>query len=166
MMDVCKPETIVEVCHLKSKLNTVTLWPDHKNIVCLSTTRMMTVLQEIHAKTGASSYTDQRFITNLFQAVSTSPTDTFLNFVDQIKSNWIMEKISNPAEIILKLDKMHRNMVVDGTWLITNKKDTKIVALTSALKSVKKKFGELAKKVSFSGDGKKDGGRGKGGGGR
>jgi hypothetical protein len=161
MMNVCKPETIVEVCHLKSKLNTVTLWPDHKNIVCLSTTRMMTVLQEIHAKTGASSYTDQRFIINLFHAISTSPTDKFLNFVDQIKSNWIMEEISDPAEIILKLDKMHWNMVADGTWLITNKKDTKIVALTSALKNVKKKFGELAKKVSFSGDGKKDGGRGK-----
>jgi hypothetical protein len=166
MMNVCKPETIVKVCHHESKLVTVTLWPDHKNNVCLLTTRMMTVLQEIHTKTGESSYTDQCFITNLFRAVSTSPTEKFLNFVDQIKSNWIMEEISDPAEIILKLDKMHRNMVADDNWLITNEKDTKIVALTSALENVKKKFGKLAKKVSFSGNGKKDGGCGKGGGGR
>jgi hypothetical protein len=63
-----------------------------------------------------------------------------------------MEEISDPAQIILKLDKMHCNMVTDGSWLNTNKKDTKIVALTSALQEVKKKFGDLAKKVSFEQD--------------
>ena len=63
-----------------------------------------------------------------------------------------MEEISDPAAIILKLDKMHRNMVADGTWSNTNEKDTKIVALTSALDNVKKRFGELAKKVGFSSD--------------
>ncbi len=43
-------------------------------------------------------------------------------------------------------------MVADGTWLNMNEKDTKIVALTSALQEVKKKFGDLAKKVSFNQD--------------
>ncbi len=103
-MDICKPETISEVSYLESKLDTVTLWPDHENNVRLLTTRMMTVLQETHAKTGASSYTDQRFITNLICAISTSPTEKFQNFVNQIKSSWIMEDISDPAKIILKLD--------------------------------------------------------------
>jgi hypothetical protein len=60
-----------------------------------------------------------------------------------------MEDITLPSNIIQKLDKMHRNMVVDGSWLITNEKDTKIVALTSAMQEVKKKYGELAKKDSF-----------------
>ena len=63
-----------------------------------------------------------------------------------------MEDISDPADIILKLDKMHRNMVADGTWLNTNKKDTKIVALTLALNNVKKKFGKLSKKIRITGD--------------
>jgi hypothetical protein len=44
-----------------------------------------------------------------------------------------MEEISLPSDIIQKLDKMHRNMVADGSWLNTNEKDTKIVALTSAI---------------------------------
>ena len=107
MMDVCKPETIVEVRHLKQKLDTITLWPSHDNNVHLLTTKMMTVLQEIHAKTGALSYTDQQFITNLFRAVSTSPTEKFLIFIDTLKSTWIMEEISDSAAIILKMDKMH-----------------------------------------------------------
>ena len=71
-----------------------------------------------------------------------------------------MEDISLPSEIIQKLDKMHRNMVADGSWLNTNKKDTKIVALTSAIQDVKKKNGELAKKVLFDG-GTKGGSSGK-----
>jgi hypothetical protein len=138
MIDVCKPVTIVEVCHLKKELNTITLWPTHENNGHLLTTHMMTVLQEIYAKTGKHSYTDQRFITNLFRALESSPTEKFLSFIDQLKSQWIMEKISDPTQIILKLDKMHCNMVADGTWLNTNKKDIKIVILTSALQEVKK----------------------------
>ncbi len=112
-------------------------------------TCMMTLLQEIHAKTGKASYSDQRFVTNLFQALESTPTDKFLTFVDQIKSQFIMEEISLPSDIIQKLDKMHRNMVADGSWLNTKEKDTKIVLLTSAIQEVKKKYGELAKKFLF-----------------
>ena len=55
-------------------------------------------------------------------------------------------------------------MVTDGTWLNTNEKDTKIVAITFALDNIKKKFGKLAKKIRFSGDAGKTmgGGGGKG----
>jgi hypothetical protein len=127
MLDVCKPETFVEVCHLEKELNSIVLWPTHENNVRLMTTRMITLLQKI----GKHSYTDQRFTTNLFRALETFPTEIFLSFVDQLKSSWIMEDISLPSDIIQKLDKMHRNMVADGSWLNTNKKDTKIVALTS-----------------------------------
>ena len=63
-----------------------------------------------------------------------------------------MEEISLSSEIISKLDKMHRNMVADGTWTNTNKKDTKIVALTSLVNDMKTKYGMLAKKVSFKGN--------------
>jgi hypothetical protein len=86
MLDECKPEIIIEVHHLKKELDTVVIWSTHKNNVHLLTTWMMTVLQEIHAKTGKDSYTDQRFITNLFRALETSPTKKILAFVDQLKS--------------------------------------------------------------------------------
>jgi hypothetical protein len=119
-LDVCKPETIVEVCHLEKELDTIHLWPTHKNNVRLLTTRMMTLLQENHAKTGKHSYTNQRFLTKLFCALELSPTKKFLSFVDQLKSQWIREDITLPSDIIQKLDKMHRNMVADGSWLNTN----------------------------------------------
>jgi hypothetical protein len=64
-----------------------------------------------------------------------------LSFVNQLKSQQIVEEISDPTQITLKLIYMHCNMVADETRLNTNKKDTKIVALTSALQEVKKKLG-------------------------
>ena len=106
---------------------------------------MMTILQEIHAKSGARSYTDQHFITNLFRALSTSPTEKFLLFVDQLKNQWIMEEITSSSNIIERLDKMHRNMVADGSWVTRIKKDTKIVALTSSFQEIWKRVGKLAK---------------------
>jgi len=87
MLDVCKPETIVEAHHLEKELDTIVLWPTHESNVCLLTMRMMTLLQEIHAKTGMHSYTNQCFITNLFCALETSPTEMLLSFVDQLKSS-------------------------------------------------------------------------------
>jgi len=164
MLDVCKPETIVEVRHLEKELNTIVLWPTHENNVHLLTTRMMTLLQEIHAKTGTHSYTDQRFVTNLFRALETSPTEKFLSFVDQLKSSWIMEDISLPSEIIKKLDKMHYNMVANGSWINTKEKDTKIVVLTTMVNDMKMKYGALAKKVSFKGEPKSGSSKKKGGG--
>ncbi len=163
MLDVCKPETIVEVHHLEKKLDTVVIWPTHENNIRLLTTWMMAVLQEIHAKMGKDSYTDQRFITNLFRALETSPTKKFLAFVDQLKSQWIMEDISEPSEIIVELNKMHRNMVADGFWLNMNEKGTKIVALTSAIQEVNMKLDNLAKKVYFEGSIKGDSSGKKGG---
>jgi len=113
---------------------------------------MMTIRKEIHAKSGVTSYTDQRFITNLFRALSSSPTKKFLLFIDQLKNQWIMEEITTSSDIIVKLDKMHKNMVADGLWVTTNEKDTKIVSLTSSFQEIRKKAGELAKRVSFSGE--------------
>ncbi len=127
---------------------------------------MMTLLQEIHAKSSATSDTDQHFITNRFHAVGTSSTKKFLVFVDQLKSQWIMEDLTTSSETIVKLDKMHKNMVADGTWINTNKKDTKIIALALSFQEICKHVSKMAKFVTFSGDNKGGGDSKKGGGGK
>jgi hypothetical protein len=101
MLEVSKPETIVEVRHLEKQLDEITLWPEHENNVCQLTSKMITILQEIHAKSGPSSYTDRRFITNLFGALSSSPTEKFLLFVNQLKTQWIMEELTTFSKIIV-----------------------------------------------------------------
>ena len=158
MLEVSKPETIVKVRHLEKQLDEITLWPEHENNVRQLTTRILTIRQEIHTKSRATSYTDQRFITNLFRALSSSPTEKFLLFVDQLKNQWIMEEITTSSDIIVKLDKMHKIMVTNGSWVTTNEKDTKILALTSSFQEIRKKVGELVKRISFAGEQKGGGG--------
>ncbi len=111
------------------------------------TSKMLQVLQEIHAKSGILSYTERRFITNIFHASLTSPTKKFVTFVDTLKNRLIMEEVTNQATILTSLDKMYKNMVADGTWVNSNNKDTKIVALTTQLKQATKKLNKLEKKV-------------------
>ena len=77
-----------------------------------------------------------------------------------------MEEITTSSNIIVQLDKMHKNMVGDGTWVTTNEKDTKIIALTSSFQEICKRVGELAKHVSFSGDQKSGSDSKKNGGGK
>jgi hypothetical protein len=57
IIDISKLETIVEVRYLEVKLDSIKLWPDMENNVRNLTSKMLQVLQEIHAKSGILSYT-------------------------------------------------------------------------------------------------------------
>jgi hypothetical protein len=59
IIKISKPETIVEVHHLEVKLDSIKLWPDMENNVRNLTSKMLQVLQEIHAKSGILSYTER-----------------------------------------------------------------------------------------------------------
>jgi hypothetical protein len=147
IIEISKPKTIVEVCHLEVELDSIKLWPDMENNICNLTSKMLQVLQEIHAKSGVLSYTKRCFITNVFCASLISPTKKFVTFVDTLKNCWIMEEVTNQATILTSLDKMYKNMVADRIWVNSNDKDTKIVALTTQLKQATKKLNKLKKKV-------------------
>jgi hypothetical protein len=147
IIEISKPETIIKVRHLKVKLDSIKLWPDMENNVCNLTSKMLQVLQEIHAKSGVLSYTERCFITNVFHASLTSPTKKFVTFVNTLKNCWIMEEVTDQATILTSLNKMYKNIVANRTWVNSNDKDTKIVTLTTQLKQATKKLNELKKKV-------------------
>jgi hypothetical protein len=147
IIEISKPETIIEVRHLKAELDSFKLWPDMENNVRNLTSKMLQILQEIHAKSGVISYMERRFITNVFRACLTSPTEKFVAFVDTLKNRWIMEEKTDQATILSSLDKMYKNMVAKGSWVNSNDKDMKIIALTTQLKQATKKLNELEKKV-------------------
>jgi hypothetical protein len=147
IIEISKTKTIIEVHHLKVELDSIKLWPDMENNVRNLTSKILQVLQEIHAKSGVLSYTERCFITNVFRASLTSQTEKFVTFIDTLKNCWIMGEVTNQATILTSLDKMYKNMVADGTWVNSSDKDTKIVALTTQLKQATKKLNELKKKV-------------------
>jgi hypothetical protein len=147
IIEISKPKTTVKVRHLKVKLDSIKLWPHMENSIRDLTSKMLQVLQEIHAKSGILSYTKCCFITYVFHTSLTSLTKKCVTFVDTLKNCLIMEEVTNQAPILTSLDKMYKNMAADGTWVNSNDKDTKIVALTTQLKQATKKLNELEKKV-------------------
>ena len=140
---ISKPETIVDARTLKLELDSITLWPGMNNDICILTSKMPTLYQEIHSKSGNLSYTKNSFLTNVFWACLTTPTEKFELFGDELKRKWIMEEITDPSDVISKLDKMHKNMVMEGEWKNTNEKDTKVVALTTKLKQAGNRLKKL-----------------------
>ena len=60
---------------------------------------MLRKFQEIHVRTGEASYTNNRFITNLFRAFLTCPIEKFETFADKLKQRWIMDELTDPYEI-------------------------------------------------------------------
>jgi hypothetical protein len=123
IIKVSKPKLIIEVHHLEVKLDSIKLWPDMENNVNNLTSKMLQILQEIHAMSGTISYTEHCFITNVFRACPTSPAKKFLAFVDTLKNCWIMEELTNQATILSSLDKMYKNMVANESWANSNNKD-------------------------------------------
>ena len=85
MIAISKPETIVNVRQQEQELDQMTLWPVMENNVRCLSTKMLCLFQEIHAESGSASYTSRHFLTNLFRACKTTPTEKFETFVESLK---------------------------------------------------------------------------------
>ena len=118
-----------------------------KNDVCLLISTILDLLQEIHTKPGKAAYNDRRFLTNISRTCLIAPAKKFEVFVERMKQDWIMEKITHWIKVISHLEKMYKNMLAKGTWKSTNKKNSKVVALTSQLRQTNDKLGKVQKQL-------------------
>ena len=121
---------------------------------------METIWKEIkQLKPG--NYSDSRFLTQLFRALETTSNESFERTVEMLKDLWILQdpKCTVPFVIHTSCTK-YVNLVGANKWNVTSAKDTKIIALTTALNDHKRRFNKLKSKVE-SGDkvGNDSGGR-------
>ena len=133
MIAISKPKTIVNVRQQEQELDQITLWSAMENDVRRLTIKMLYLLQEIHATSRSTSHTSRRFLTNLFCACKTTPTEKCETFVESLKQKWTMEERIDHIDVIDRMDRTHENLVTNGSWKDTNDKNTKVVALTTEL---------------------------------
>ena len=88
------PDTIIDVRNLEMELEAITLHPGCNSNTNKLISKMLTVYQYIHSRTGKHSYTPRCFITNLLCATLTCPVEKYKAFVDQLKQRWIMGEIT------------------------------------------------------------------------
>ena len=83
MIKISKPDTVIDIRDIELELDTITLHPSCGNDVNKCISNMLRKFQEIHARTGEASYTDNSFIANLFRAFLTCPVEKFETFFNQ-----------------------------------------------------------------------------------
>ncbi len=160
-----KPSTVIDVQDLKNKLSKATL-QKYNNDVPKLTREMETIWKEIkQLKPG--TYSDSCFLTQLFRALKTTSNESLERTDEMLKDLWILQdpKCTIPFVIQTACTK-YVNLVGANKWNITSMKDTKIIALTTALNDHKKKFNELKSKVESGSKNDSNSGRnnsGKGG---
>ena len=139
MIKISKPDTVIDICDIELELDTITLHPGCSNDVNKCISNMLRKFQEIHARAGEASYTNNRFITNLFCAFLTCLVEKFETFVDQLKQRLIMDELIDPYKICKKIEKMAKNMNANKEFNSDTTKNQNIVALTSKVNNMFKR---------------------------
>ena len=141
-LNVCRPDTHIDVRDLKQELDVITL-SSCKNDANTLISKMLRTYQDIHARTGRASYTARRFTTNLIRASESCLIKPFVSYVTLLKQQWINDDITDEYAIAKKLIKMAKNLVADKKWVIDTTKETKMIALTTEVQTLKEEIASL-----------------------
>ena len=138
---VVKPDVIVDIKDLQTKMEKMTILSAGNDFHKLSTA-MEELQQEINAEKGEDFLKDDKLLSELFRAAEATTNEAFNLFVRIAKTNWITGKIRDKHVIVNDLNVIYRNMVAEGSWKNVSSVDSKIIALTTELKQLKKKYAE------------------------
>ncbi len=137
---VVKPNVIVDVKDLQTKMEQLTILTCDNNFHTLSTT-IKELQQEINAKKGNDFCKDDKLLTELFRATEATTNGAFAMDIRLVKSGWITGKITDKNVIINNLNGLYHNMVADKSWKKVSSADSNIIALTTQVCDLKKQLG-------------------------
>ena len=100
--------------------------------------------QKINAKKGKDFLKDDKLLTKLFHAAKTTTNKLFAINVSLAKTTWITGKQTSKNTIIQDLCILYRNSVADGSWSQVSLADSKIIALTTQVKSIQNKLSKAS----------------------
>jgi len=157
-----KPNVIVDINELQQKMEKITILSAGNDFLTLST-KLEELQQEINSEKGDEFLKDDKFLTELFRACEATTNELFATDVRQAKRNWMTGKVRDKATIIQDLSAIYRNMVADESWNKVSSADSKIIALTTQVRDLKKQIGQGGiLKSPTNKAGKKDDGNGGG----
>jgi hypothetical protein len=131
---VVKSNLVVDVNQLK--MEKMTLLMADNNFHTLATS-LEELQQEINAKKEEEFCKDNKLLTELFCAAEATTNKLFALNVSLAKTAWITGKTTNKNTIINDLCVLYCNSVADGSWGKVSSADSKIIALTTQVNSLK-----------------------------
>jgi hypothetical protein len=145
---VVKPNVVVDVKDLQTKMEKMTLITRDNNFHSLATS-LEELQEDINAEKGKDFLKDDKLLTELFRAPETTTNKLFAINISLAKTAWITGKQMDKNTTIQDLCILYRNSVADGSWSRVSSADSKIIALTTQVKSLQDK-----KNKASSGKGK------------
>jgi hypothetical protein len=146
LIDTAKPSLRTGVATLKQKLRGSKLATFDNNVK-----KMTDKMQGTYNEIIRHGQTHEDFIHDLFNALLTSTNETFLNWVTRIQDNYETGTDVVPSTLIKDAVTKYNNMVEKGKWKSGESKDAKLVALTTQLDDLKKRFNKEGKKTGGGG---------------
>jgi hypothetical protein len=141
---VDEPNVVVDVKDLQNKMEKMTLITCDNNFKSL-TRSLEELQQEINAKKGKDFLKDDKLLTKLFCAAKTTTNKLFaINVSLAMKTAWITGKQTDKNSIIQDSCILYRNSVADGSWSWVSSADSKIIALTTQVKSLQDKLNKAS----------------------
>ena len=135
LIETVKPSLRTGVSDLKTKLRNSKLSTFNHDVVKM-TDKMKTTYNDI-LKHGQNH---DDYILDLFSALLTSNNETFHDFITREQDRYEIGEDILPEELIKSAVTKYNNMVTKNTWKSGESKDSKIVALTTQLKTLENKM--------------------------
>ena len=137
IIGIIKPKLIVNVQDRESKLENIKL-SKHNNNVYQLMTKFMALCEKIITQKGSKhSMINQRVLTILFKALSTTTNPNFNLKVKAEKSRWLQNEQVDLHKTISSINIIYKNMVAEKTWNGVDERKQQIIALNSPLKQLK-----------------------------
>lgn len=151
LVEIVKPSLRAGVADLKEKLR-------HSKLSTFGydVTKMLDKMETTYQEITANEQTHEDYILDLFRALLTGKNEIFHRFIQDKEGEYDCGLDITPDTLITLATTRYNNMVAKSKWKTTESKDAKIVALTTKLDDLEKKFKE--KKAGGSGGGKSGGG--------
>ena len=102
------------------------------------------------------AYHEDQYILDLFKGASTTPCKTYSSQVETMKQNWLLgingTELWTKDTISTQLVQLYTNMTQDGTWQRELSETSQIIALTTQITEMEKRFEQSTKAFATSTD--------------
>jgi hypothetical protein len=143
MYIIVKPNDVIDIKDLQNKMEKMTLLTCNNNFHKLATS-LEELQQEINAEKGKDILKVNKVLTKLFCAAKTTTNKPFTINISLAKAAWITGKQIDKNKIIQDLCILYRNSVADGSWSRVSSANSKIIALTTQVKSIQNKLSKAS----------------------
>mmetsp|Transcript_10109 Transcript_10109/g.15019 ORF Transcript_10109/g.15019 Transcript_10109/m.15019 type:complete len:609 (-) Transcript_10109:104-1930(-) len=151
IFELIEPKTVIDARDVEKIIEETTLIKDCDGDVRTYFSTVKKARDELHSRYGTDRMNDQRFTEILFKNLNTVEQEHFKRFISTNYTTWLSEATIDLDKFMAAVDKIYTGLVTSQEWTTSAPEDPKVLALTTANKSMKKKLAKLTSTTTSAG---------------